>query len=431
MTSLNDLYTIFLDCSSVSTDTRKINRGSLFFALKGEKFNGNEFALDALEKGASFAVIDDGRYAVNEKTILVDNALETLQELAKYHRQQFRIPVIAITGTNGKTTTKELIKSVLSGTYKVIATEGNLNNHIGVPLTLLSIKPETQVAVIEMGANHVGEIAFLCEIALPTHGIITNIGKAHLEGFGGIEGVIRAKTELYQYLRSVDGVAFLNKDNAILVKHKKGLRIITYGSDPSAAFTGYIIEQENSLLKVQISFTSCLMTLETKLFGRYNFENVLAAACIGCYFNVPAEQIKDGIENYAPSNNRSQVVNSGKNILIMDAYNANPDSLESAILNFRDSSYPEKTLIMGDMLELGPESDAEHTKILELVEKCGFSGVSLVGPVFTRINTKREWLCFHDSDLARLWFEHHPLTGKTILIKGSRGIRMERIIDVL
>jgi UDP-N-acetylmuramoyl-tripeptide--D-alanyl-D-alanine ligase len=429
MISIEELYRIFLNCTSVSTDSRFINKASLFFALKGEKFDGNSFAKTALQNGASFAIIDDAKYATNDTTILVDNVLATLQELALFHRKKLKIPVIAITGTNGKTTTKELVNSVLSQTYKTAATTGNLNNHIGVPLTLLSIKSETQIAIIEMGANHVGEIDLLCRIALPTHGIITNIGKAHLEGFGGFDGVIKAKTELFNFLCLSDGVAFVNKDNSLLMEHTKGLRIITYGTDLSAAFNGIIIENDDPYLKVQISFKSCSMNISSRLYGRYNFENILAAACIGCHFNVGPDKIKTGIEQYIPSNNRSQVVNTGKNTLILDAYNANPDSLMCAIQNFKASLYPEKTVIIGDMLELGKESEEEHNNILNLIEKSGFSDVFLVGPVFTRLNTKREWLCFQDSELARLWFDHHPLTGKTILIKGSRGIMLEKIIS--
>lgn len=431
MISLEQLYSIFLKCTSVSTDSRRISEGSLFFALRGENFNGNTFASDALSRGASYAVIDEEKYLTNDRTILVDNVQDSLQELASHHRQQFKIPVIAITGTNGKTTTKELINAVLSRVWTTTSTAGNLNNHIGVPLTLLSIKPGTEIAIIEMGANHVGEIALLCKIAQPTHGIITNIGKAHLEGFGGIEGVVRAKTELYRFLRSADGVGFVNKDNEMLTELAEGLRTITYGSNASAAFTGNIVETTEPYLAVRVSFRSCPISIETRLFGMYNFENVLAAACIGCHFNVPPDEIKKGIENYIPSSNRSQVVDTGKNTLIMDAYNANPDSMRSAVMNFASSSYPEKTLIIGDMLELGTESDEEHGNILKLIYECGFKDVYLVGPVFTRLNRKREWLCFQDSDLARLWFDHHRLEGRSVLVKGSRGIMLEKITGAL
>jgi len=432
MISIKELYKIFLKYPLVSTDTRNIPQGSLFFALKGEKFDGNSFAQKALQKGASYSIIDNKKYAVGDFIILVDNVLKTIQKLALYHRKQLKIPVIAITGTNGKTTTKELVGSVLSQKYKTTSTKGNLNNHIGVPLTLLSLSKETQIAIIEMGANHVGEIEFLSKIALPTHGLITNIGKAHLEGFGGVEGVVKAKTELYDYLRLTKGVAFVNKDNTLLTDHAHDIiNTITYGSDPTAAFTGSLIKTVDPVIRVQISFKSCRTIIGSRLYGSYNFENILAAACIGCHFNVGLEDIKAGIEMYEPSNNRSQVVNTGKNILILDAYNANPDSLTSAIHCFAASSYPDKTALIGDMLELGNESDKEHIKILKLLEKAQFKDVFLVGPIFTRLNTKREWLCFHDSELAKLWFDHHRIEGKTILIKGSRGIMLEKMTDTL
>jgi len=431
MITTEELYEIFLKYPRVSTDTRNIPQGSLFFALKGENFDGNSFALNALQNGASYSIIDNKEYALGESIILVDDVLKTLQDLALYHRKQLKIPVIAITGTNGKTTTKELTASVLSQKYETTATRGNLNNHIGVPLTILSLSKETQIAIIEMGANHIGEIEFLCKIALPTYGIITNIGKAHLEGFGGFEGVIKAKTELYNFLRLSGGVAFVNKDNPLLVDHSRDIRTITYGSDPTAAFSGTLVKTGGPFIKTQIAFRSSEMIVGSRLYGSYNFENILAAACIGYHFNVEPDDIRAGIEMYEPSNNRSQVVNTGKNILILDAYNANPDSLSSAIKSFAASTYPGKMAVIGDMLELGKESDEEHLNILNLLDHVQFKDVFLVGPVFTRLNTKREWLCFQDSDLARLWFEHHRPEGKTILIKGSRGIRLEKLTDTL
>jgi UDP-N-acetylmuramoyl-tripeptide--D-alanyl-D-alanine ligase len=429
MITIEEFYQIFLKYPLVSTDSRDILQRSLFFALKGERFDGNSFALNALQNGASYSIIDNKKHAAGKSMILVENVLKTLQELALYHRKQLKIPIIAITGTNGKTTTKELLGSVLSQKYKTAATKGNLNNHIGVPLTILSLNKETQIAIIEMGANHVGEIDFLCKIALPTHGIITNIGKAHLQGFGGFEGVIKAKTELFRFLRMANGIAFVNKDNPLLVDRARDIKTITYGSDPSAAFTGILIKTGDPYIKVQISFKSSEMIIGSRLYGSYNFENIMAAACIGCHFNVGLENIKAGIEMYEPSDNRSQVVNTGKNILILDAYNANPDSLISAIHSFTASSYPDKAVIIGDMLELGNESDEEHYNILTLLEKAQFKDVFLVGPIFTRLNTKREWLCFQDSDLAKIWFDHHRMEGKTILIKGSRGIRLEKLTD--
>jgi UDP-N-acetylmuramoyl-tripeptide--D-alanyl-D-alanine ligase len=431
MITIRELYRIYQKHPAVSTDSRNIPAGSLFFALKGENFDGNAFALEAIEKGASLSVVDDQTIVETDKMIRVEDVLRTLHELALHHRKQLKIPVIAITGTNGKTTTKELVHSVLSQKYTAIATKGNLNNHIGVPVTLLSITPETQIAIIEMGANHVGEIDFLCQIALPTHGIITNIGKAHLEGFGGFEGVIRAKTELYRFLAENQGTAFVNKDNKLLMDHAGDLKKITYGSDTSAAFNGSILTGSKPFADVMLSFRSCEMTVQSKLYGAYNFENILAAACIGCHFRVPTEQIRDGIENYIPSNNRSQVFKTERNTLILDAYNANPDSLRNAIMSFSASSYTSRIVIIGDMLELGKDGDGEHLKILELIALQNFDAVYLVGPDFTRLNTRREWTCFQDSDLARMWFAHHRIEGKSILIKGSRGIRMEKLVDEL
>jgi UDP-N-acetylmuramoyl-tripeptide--D-alanyl-D-alanine ligase len=430
MISIEELYKIFLKYPVVSTDSRNIRQGSLFFALKGERFDGNSFATNALQQGASYAIVDDEKYAINDAFILVGNVLETLQELALYHRKQFNIPVIAITGTNGKTTTKELINAILSRKYKTIATSGNLNNHIGVPLTLLSVIKETQIAIIEMGANHQGEIDLLCKITLPTHGIITNIGKAHLDGFGGFEGVVKAKTELYNFLRLTNGIAFVHKNNSLLIDHTSGLKTITYGSDPLSAFTGSVVETDDPFLSILVSFKSFSMIIGSRLYGRYNFENILAATCIGYHFNVDPENIKAGIETYEPSNNRSQILDTGKNILILDAYNANPDSLSSAIQCFAASSFPHKTVLIGDMFELGKESDKEHYNILKLLENAQFKDVFLIGPIFTRLNTKKEWLCFQDSDLAKLWFDHHQLKGNTVLIKGSRGVRMEKLTDI-
>jgi UDP-N-acetylmuramoyl-tripeptide--D-alanyl-D-alanine ligase len=429
MITIEELYQVYLKHPVISTDSRVITSGSLFFALKGDNFDGNAFAAEALEKGAAYTIVDDKSVRESASMIYVDDVLKTLQELALYHRKQLKIPVIGITGTNGKTTTKELIKSVLSQKYRIVASKGNLNNHIGVPVTLLSITHETEIAVVEMGANHEGEINSLCHIALPTHGIITNIGKAHLEGFGGFEGVIRAKTELYRFLAENKGIAFVNKDNKLLTDHAGDLKKITYGSDPSAAFNGSLLSGNQPFIHVLLSFRSYEMTVHSKLYGAYNFENILAAACIGCHFKVPKEKIRDGIENYIPSNNRSQILKTEQNILVLDAYNANPDSLRNAILSFSASSYPAKMIIIGDMLELGKEGDSEHQKILELIALQNFEAVYLVGPDFTRLNTRREWTCFQDSELAKMWFSHHRIEGKTILVKGSRGMKLEKITE--
>lgn len=428
--TVKDLYDLFLKNPVISTDSRQVPEGALFFALKGDQFDGNEFAGVALEKGASFAIIDDPKHKNDERCILVDNVLIALQKLANHHRKKFSIPVLAITGTNGKTTTKELISAILSSKYRTLATEGNLNNHIGVPLTLLKLRPDTEFAIVEMGANHPGEIDFLCRIAEPTHGIITNIGKAHLEGFGGFEGVVSTKTELYRYLEASGGTAFVNTANTILAEHSKGMKIISYetGNNGSPVNPD---DPEDPFLKMEIQIDGKRLQLSTRLFGRHNSENIFAAVCIGQYFNVEAEKIREAIEGYQPSNNRSQVHKTGSNILILDMYNANPSSMELALRNFAESGYKNKGLILGDMLELGQACDPEHQLILELIEQLGFHDVYLVGPVFTRLNRKREWICFHDSDLARMWFEHHKIKDAAILIKGSRGIRLEKIVELI
>ena len=424
------IYRRFLENQVISTDSRKILPGSLFFALKGPTFNGNQFAASALEQGAAYAVVDEEEFAVDARFILVDDVLATLQALATHHRRQFDIPVIAITGTNGKTTTKELVHAVLSTTFRVTATSGNLNNHIGVPLTLLSITKETGIAVVEIGANHPGEIDQLCRIAEPEYGLITNIGKAHLEGFGGYEGVVRAKSELYRYLAGRGGKIFLNKDDDLLKELAGNLPAITYGSYPaSAAWQDFTAEPFVKLILILGDKEK--MPVATKLYGSYNLANILAAACTGHYFKVPAIKIAEAIAGYEPSINRSQVKETDRNLLIMDAYNANPSSMKQALLTFAETHYHRKALILGDMLELGDESDAEHEAILALAETMRFEEVYLVGPVFTRVNRKREFLCFQDVGLAGMWFEHHPLNGVAILLKGSRGMKLERLVELL
>jgi UDP-N-acetylmuramoyl-tripeptide--D-alanyl-D-alanine ligase len=425
-----NIYDLFFQHPEISIDSRQIKEGSLFFALKGESFDGNEFANNALTNGASYAIIDDPHYKVGDRTILVKNSLTLLQRLANFHRKHFDIPVLAITGTNGKTTTKELLFSVLSKNYKTLATQGNLNNHIGVPLTLLKLKPETEIAIIEMGANHPGEIDVLCRIAEPTHGIITNIGKAHLEGFGGFDGVIKAKTELYHFLRSHNGIAFVNSSNSLLEQFKEGMNVVPYNNGESMVDKNQN-SQKNTFLNMKIKLGEQEIKLSTNLFGSYNAENINAAASIGYFFNIEPIKIKEAIESYLPQNNRSQVLQTNNNLLILDMYNANPSSLALALQDFSDSAYDKKVVIIGDMLELGEESDNEHQAILELIEKLELNEVYLVGPVFTRINRKRDWLCFQDSDLANIWLEHHRLTNKTILIKGSRGIKLEKLVGLL
>ncbi|MEI7492774.1 MAG: UDP-N-acetylmuramoyl-tripeptide--D-alanyl-D-alanine ligase [Bacteroidota bacterium] len=430
-TSLSDLYSVFLQHPQVVTDSRNIVPSCIFFALKGEHFNGNRFAAEALEKGAALVVVDEPESRISDQCILVNDVLKTLQDLACHHRRQFNIPVIAVTGTNGKTTTKELASKVLQDKYNVVFTAGNLNNHIGVPLTLLRLNSDTEVAVIEMGANHPGEIDFLCRIALPGYGIITNIGKAHLEGFGGFQGVISTKTELYRFLAEVKGKCFVNADDSLLMQHSEGIERITYGFGQAAWLRGSI-EESKDLIKVGISMSNgTIFTIHSRLFGDYNAVNILASACIGRYFRIGDTGIKMAVESYEPSNNRSQVRATGKNLLIMDAYNANPSSMEAAVRFFASAAYNKKVLILGDMLELGAESDTLHIQILRLLEELSFNEVYLVGPVFTRVNTKREFLCFDDSELARLWLSHQGLEGKTVLLKGSRGMKLETVAAIL
>jgi len=428
---LKNIYSIFLRHPIITIDSRQVQPGSLFFALKGDSFNGNEFSQIALEKGARYAIVDEPEYAVDDRCILVDNVLETLQALARHHREQFSIPVVAITGTNGKTTTKELASAVLSEKYRTLATKGNLNNHIGVPLTLLGMTKDTDIALIEMGANHPGEIDFLCRIARPNFGLITNIGKAHLEGFGSFEGIVRTKTELYRFLREKGGRIFLNNQDELLKENAGNLEAITYGTTGHADLVSKTVAA-GPFVHLQFQFhNGTELAIHSKLYGRYNATNMTAAAAIGQYFGVSPAQIKTAIEAYRPENNRSQVMETRQNLLILDAYNANPSSMEAALTTFAEADYPSKTVILGDMLELGTDADPEHQRILELAGDLGFTAIYLVGPVFTRLNTRRENICFHDSELARLWLEHHKIMNSTVLIKGSRGIKLEKVVDVL
>jgi len=428
--NLKIIYKHFKENPIVSTDSRHIQPGSLFFALKGPSFNGNKFAGTALEHGASWAIIDEPEARINDRFILVEDVLTSLQELAKHHREKFNIPVIAITGTNGKTTTKELINTILSKRFHVAANTGNLNNHIGVPMTLLTMNQETEIAVIEMGANHPGEIEFLCHIAKPDFGLITNIGKAHLEGFGSFEGVIRSKTELYRYLQNNRGKIFINHDDTLLMDQRNDLPTISYGTPPASL--SYRSLAADPFVSLDLLFEDhSLLSITSKLYGKYNASNILAAACIGQHLGVKPSLIKNAIEHYEPSNNRSQVARTSRNLLIMDAYNANPTSMKEALETFAGASFPVKTLILGDMLELGNESDKEHEAILHLLERMQLQAAYLIGPLFTRLNRKREFHCFQDVDLARMWFKHHPIKDSAILLKGSRGMKIEKLIDLL
>jgi len=426
MTSIDELYAFYQQHPAVQTDTRKLKPNDIFFALKGPNFNGNAYAEAALQAGAALAVIDEEAYYTQpEKMMLVKDALHTLQELALWHRRQLNIPILAITGSNGKTTTKELVSTVLASTYKTVATVGNLNNHIGVPLTLLSIPASTQIAVIEMGANHQHEIEAYCRIALPTHGIITNIGKAHLEGFGGEEGVRKAKGELYDYLREHDGTVFLCNQYPYLLDMSKGMmEVITYG-EKDADFTGRALA-ESAFLGVQVTSDEAIGTLQTRLTGAYNFPNVMAAVAVGLYFNVPPANIKAAIEGYVPSNNRSQVIQQGSNTIIMDAYNANPSSMKAAIENFTGINASKKVLLLGAMMELGPDSVKEHQALADLLQRTHWHAVVLVGGDFSKIN--HPYVYLDNAAAAANWLQQQQFTDTYILVKGSRSIGMEKVI---
>lgn len=421
-----ELYKIYRQYPSVQTDTRKLQKDDIFFALKGSNFNGNEFAKQAIDAGAGYAVIDEKEFEIPGKTVLVKNVLGSLQELARYHRQQFNIPFFAITGSNGKTTTKELIHAVLGTSYKTYTTEGNLNNHIGVPLTLLKIKDGAEMAVIEMGANHIGEIASYCKIALPTHGLITNCGKAHLEGFGSEEGVRKGKGELFDHLRGNEGMAFLMKDYDYLVEMSKGIRhIFSYGTK-NADIEGSIL-QNQPLLEISINKGAHLSSIKTQLVGEYNFPNVLAAVAVGKYFNVPDEKIKSAIEAYSPSNSRSQLIKKGSTTIILDAYNANPSSMKLAIENFAKMNAHNKVLFLGAMAELGEQSLQEHQSIVDLIGQYGWKEVVLVGGDFMKID--HSFRKFQTSEQAKQWLKQQNFDNSSLLIKGSRSMQMEKVLE--
>ncbi len=423
---IEQLYNLYLQHPVISTDTRKISPGSIFFALKGPSFNGNHFAEQALNLGAAYVIADEPLSFQDEHIIKSADALSTLQQLSKYHRDQFDIPFIAITGSNGKTTTKELVNAVLSSTYKTYTTQGNLNNHIGIPLTLLQIKNDAQIAVIEMGANNPWEIEGYCKYVQPTHGLITNFGKAHLEGFGSIEGVIKAKSELFSYLKQNGGTAFINADDNVMISNSREIKhISTYGT--FSGDTKGKIADSSSLLKIKVSGNIEIDNLKTSLVGGYNLPNVLASVAIGRYFNVPADKIKRAIENYAPSNSRSQKIGKGSNTIILDAYNANPSSMKAAIENFASMEGCNKVLLLGGMMELGNDSKQEHEQIIDLIKKSAWDNVVLVGPQFNEI--KNPYINFSSSAEAKEWFVSQAFSNANILIKGSRSMQMEKILD--
>ena len=429
---IQDLYAVYQQYPSIQTDTRKIKKGDLFFALKGPNFNGNQFALQALAAGAAYAVVDETVGEENDRIIMTNDALATLQDLAKYHRQQFndmpegrQVPFIAITGSNGKTTTKELIHEVLATTYTTYTTKGNLNNHIGVPLSILSIKTDAAIAVIEMGANHQKEIESYCSYTLPSHALITNCGKAHLEGFGGVEGVKKGKGELYDFIRENGGTIFLMNDYDYLKEMSKGIHnIVTYGT-ADAAIVG-VADERNEMLRVIFSKGVSIQAIQTNLVGNYNLPNVLVAVAVGKYFNVPDEKIKVALENYIPSNSRSQLIEKDGNKIILDAYNANPSSMKVAIENIAKIS-GDKVLLLGGMMEMGEASLPEHQAIVDLIAAYQWKNVVLVGGDFEKI--QHPFINYTTAAEAGEWLKKQQLHQATILIKGSRSMQMEKVLE--
>ena len=417
--SIAELYQLYTQNYLVDTDTRTIRKGTIFFALKGANFNGNKFAEKALKAGASFAIIDEAKYRTSNQTILVDDVLKTLQELANYHRNQLDIPFIGLTGSNGKTTTKELIHAVLQTQFKTAATKGNFNNHIGVPLTLLSIRPDADIAVIEMGANHQKEIAFLSSICEPDFGYITNFGKAHLEGFGGVEGVIKGKSELYDFLRVNNKTAFVNPEDAVQVEKTKDITSILF-------YENMHFVSDQPFVNIQVDET----LIQSHLVGAYNYNNIAIAVTIGKHFGISLENIKSAIENYIPKNNRSEIFKKGSNTIIMDAYNANPSSMEVALKSFAKSEGERKIVILGDMFELGEESAKEHQAIADLTISLGFHESYFVGEHFVQVKTSEHHFSSFE-DFAEYLRKHKKWSNTSILIKGSRGMKLERTLDIL
>jgi UDP-N-acetylmuramoyl-tripeptide--D-alanyl-D-alanine ligase len=422
------IHALFIQSTGVVIDTRKISKNAFFVALKGERFDANSFAAEALQLGAAYVLIDNSSYYINEQTILVDDTLKSLQELAKFHRQFLGLPIIALTGSNGKTTTKELIHAVLSQRYQCVATVGNLNNHIGVPLTLLSFNQSTEIGIVEMGANHQKEIEFLCELANPDYGYITNFGKAHLEGFGGVEGVIKGKSELYAYLQNHCKVAFVNADDVLQIEKTKAIESYLFSA----------IQDHADLVITEIKanpFVTLLVKgqqINSHLIGLYNATNICAALAIGEYFSVEIEQSKSAIEGYIPANNRSQIIHKKSNEIVLDAYNANPSSMSVAVANFAQLSHPSKLMILGDMFELGEESAFEHAALVQLVSQANIPMTYFVGPDFYAQQIQQSNMRFFSTYAD---FEHFfsllDISSSLILIKGSRGMALERVVELL
>lgn len=421
------LYRHFLESNGICTDTRKISENCLFFALRGDNFNGNLFAQEALDHGARVAVIDDVKYhKPSGETFLVNNVLLALQELAQFHRKQLSAKIIALTGSNGKTTTKELINAVLSQGFNTVATKGNLNNHIGVPLTLLSVAPTTQIGIVEMGANHLGEIKMLSDIAQPDYGYITNFGKAHLEGFGSLEGVVKGKTELYSFLRSHDKTIFINANDPKQLENSKDIKRITFGTS-NCDFNIELIDARNKLL---LEYDG--IKIQSNLVGAYNFVNVSAAIAIGAYFGISTENIKKGVEGYVSTNNRSQLLTKATNTILMDAYNANPTSMMAALENFKQAKGKNKILFLGDMFELGADAEVEHQNIVDYLSENPFGTMFLVGENFFRTKSEESHITkFRTFEELKEKIKSHPPTNATLLIKASRGMALERILELL
>ena len=434
---IDQLYQHYKNHPQVITDSRRIEKGCLFFALKGERFDGNTFAVEALRQGAVYAIIDDADYDLDDSCILVDNVLQTLQELATHHRQQFEMPIIAITGSNGKTTTKELLYEVLRGHYETHATAGNFNNHIGVPLTLLRMPEKTEVAIIEMGANHVGEIAELCEIARPTHGLITNVGKAHLEGFGGFEGVKKGKGELYAFLEKEKGIVFINEDEEWLGEmaqfnsSKVGYLKSEAPSPERTAYEVVLLEQKPFVRVGFLDERGENLIAESQLAGVFNFNNIMTAIALGRYFKVPAEKIKMAIESYVPQNNRSQILKKNGNTYILDAYNANPTSMRRALDHLKELNHDYKVAILGDMLELGDYSIEEHQSMIRYAETCDLKELFLVGEAFENALSSLEdtsHQVFKSTKELKERLLDKDYNGACILLKASRGIGLEKLL---
>lgn len=424
--NISELYQIYKQSYQVSTDTRRIDQGCLFFALKGDNFNGNKFAEDAIKNGAAYAIVDEEKYQTQSNIILVDHALEVLQDLATYHRQQLNIPIIGLTGSNGKTTTKELIFTVLSKKYRTTATKGNLNNHIGVPLTLLSMTPKTEIGIVEMGANHLEEIEFLSNIAQPDYGYITNFGKAHLEGFGSLEGVIKGKSELYNYLAAKDKTVFVNANDKLQLEKTDKINRVTFGDSNSNILINFI--EANPFVTVKFKEK----IVKSQLIGAYNYNNIAAALAIGCHFKVKTEDSIKAIENYAPSNNRSQIILQNSNKIILDAYNANPSSMQVALENLSGLTDNSKIAILGDMFELGETAENEHRAIINSIGKQSINKAYLIGENFYKCSSSNEdVVLFRSFQDFKEYSSNLNITNTTILIKASRSMALERVLGLI